>query len=293
MRLSSKSCWHHHCLHKPGSEPGLSMRWTRKLGPLRLVVERTTCVVRASTTRDVLINAANESLAGAQLPYFPRGGPCPPPLPEGLGNNANSWGALETGPGFVFREQAVDGVVTSLGGKALRDLCARARPHGFGAGSAVATAAPGLPFETVVHAVAPFWESPSWRADLLRAYQKAFALAAARDVATPLLGAGARGAPVADAAAAAAEAVAAAASASRPPKSVSFGVADDEAFDALVRNCGLYYYRTRTVFTPEGERDVGLRFSRRSQRIGGGRGFFEASGCPRQRAKFGGGDRCA
>ena len=138
---------------------------------------------------------------------------------------------------FVFREQAVDGVVTSLGGKALRELCARARPDGFGAGDAVATAAPGLPFETVVHAVAPFWESPAWRADLLRVYQSAFALAAARDVATPLLGAGARGAPVADAAAAAAEAVAAAASAPRPPKSVSFGVADDEAFDALVRNC--------------------------------------------------------
>ena len=98
----------------------------------------------------------------------------------------------------------------------------------------VATAAPGLPFETVVHAVAPFWESPSWRADLLRAYAAAFALAAGRDVATPLLGAGARGAPVADASAAAAEAVAAAASAPRPPKSVSFGVVDDVAFDALV-----------------------------------------------------------
>ena len=218
------------------------MRWTRKLGPLRLVVERTTCVVRASKTKDVLINAANEPLAGAQLPYFPRGGPCPPPLPEGLGNNANSWGALETGPGFVFREQAVDGVVTSLGGKALRDLCARARPDGFGAGDAVATAAPGLPFETLVHAVAPFWESPSWRADLLRAYAAAFALAAGRDVATPLLGAGARGAPVADAAAAAADAVAAAASAPRPPNSVSFGVVDDVAFDALVRNCACLYY---------------------------------------------------
>ena len=122
-----------------GTEAAESMRWTRKLGQLSVTVERTTCVVRASKTRDVLINAANESLAGAQLPYFPRGGPCPPPLPEGLGNNANSWGALETGPGFVFREQAVDGVVTSLGGPALRDLCARARPNGFGAGDAVAT----------------------------------------------------------------------------------------------------------------------------------------------------------
>ena len=122
-----------------GTEAAESMRWTRKLGQLSVTVERTTCIVRASRTRDVLINAANEALAGAQLPYFPRGGPCPPPLPEGLGNNANSWGALETGPGFVFREQAVDGVVTSLGGKALRDLCARARPDGFGAGDAVAT----------------------------------------------------------------------------------------------------------------------------------------------------------
>ena len=114
------------------------MRWTRKLGQLSVTVERTTCVVRASTTKDVLINAANESLAGAQLPYFPRGGPCPPPLPQGI-DNANSWGALEMGPGFVFREQAVDGVVTNLGGPALRDLCARARPDGFGAGDAVAT----------------------------------------------------------------------------------------------------------------------------------------------------------
>jgi hypothetical protein len=114
------------------------MRWTRKLGQLSVTVERTTCVVRASKTKDVLINAANEALAGAQLPYFPRGGPCPPPLPQGI-DNANSWGALETGPGFVFREQAVDGVVTSLGGKALRDLCARARPDGFAAGDAVAT----------------------------------------------------------------------------------------------------------------------------------------------------------
>ena len=121
------------------------MRWTRKLGQLSVTVERTTCIVRASKTRDVLINAANEALAGAQLPYFPRGGPCPPPLPKGI-DNANSWGALETGPGFVFREHAVDGVVSSLGGKALRDLCARARPDDFGAGSAVATAAPGLPF---------------------------------------------------------------------------------------------------------------------------------------------------
>ena len=169
------------------------MRWTRKLGPLRVVVERTTCVVRASTTKDVLINAANESLVGAQLPYFPRGGPCPPPLPEGLGNNANSWGALETGPGFVFREHAVDGVVSSLGGKALRDLCARARPDGFAAGDAVATAAPGLPFETLVHAVAPFWESVI-DAATRRACAAAFALAAGRDVA-PRLAARARAHP--------------------------------------------------------------------------------------------------
>ena len=37
----------------------------------------------------------------------------------------------------------------------------------FRRGSAV-VAAPGLPFQTVVHAVAPSWESASWRADLLR-----------------------------------------------------------------------------------------------------------------------------
>ena len=210
--------------------------WTRTLGPLRVVVAKTSCVVRASTTTDVLINAANESLAGAQLPYFPKGGPCPPPPPEGL-NNANSWGALETGPGFVFREQAVDGIVTSLGGPALRGLCARALPANFAAGSAVATAAPGLPFETLVHAVAPFWDSPAWRADVRRAYAAAFALAAGRDVATPLLGAGARGAPVPAAAAAAASAVAAIVTTPGPPRSVCFGVLQDAEFDALAEAC--------------------------------------------------------
>ena len=94
--------------------------------------------------------------------------------------------------------------------------------------------APRFTFEpTIVGSSANFHTGTRVR----RSPQSAFALTAARDVATPLLGAGARGAPVADAAAAAAEAVAAAASAPRPPKSVSFGVADDEAFDALVRNC--------------------------------------------------------
>ena len=56
-------------------------------------------------------------------------------------------------------------------------------------------------------------------------------------MATPLLGAGARRVADADAAAAAADARAAAAAAPRSRHSVSFGVADDEAFGALVRNC--------------------------------------------------------
>ena len=145
-----------------------------------------------------------------------------------------------------------------------------------------------------MHAVAPFWESASWRADLLRAYAAAFAIAAGRDVATPLLGAGARGAPVAEASAAAAKAVAAAASAPRFPRSVSFGVVEDEAFDALFRNCACLYSREHERFLHrKGKGTSTCAFRGAPRGSGEGEGSFEASGCPRQRAKFGGGDRCA
>ena len=93
--------------------------WTARVGATTIEVARTDCVVRA-TPAAVLINSANEALDGARLPYFPRGGPCPPPPPAGLEGSANSWGALEVGPGFVFPEQSVDGVVSRLGGAALR-----------------------------------------------------------------------------------------------------------------------------------------------------------------------------
>ena len=88
--------------------------------------------------------------------------------------------------------------------KALRDLCARARPDDFGAGDAVATAAPGPPVpDRRARGGAVLGVRVVARGPAPRLSAAAFALAAGRDVATPLLGAGARGAPVADAAAAA------------------------------------------------------------------------------------------
>ena len=59
----------------------------------------------------------------------------------------------------------------------------------------------------LILAVPPFYASLSWRGQLRNAYSNAFALGPpTRRVATPLLGAGTRGAPVAEAAAVAAEA---------------------------------------------------------------------------------------
>ena len=205
-------------------------------------MERTECVVRCASAR-TLITPANETLVGTALPYFPRGGPCPPPLPRELAGRADAWGALETGPGFVFPAQAVDGVVGVYGGKALREACARlplnASGERCGVGRAVATDAPGaLRFDAVVHAVGPFWATDHWADELRSTYLSALRCADALgagsfDVATPLLGSGARGAPVADAAAVAADAAVAAAGELRGPARLVFGVVDPDAFDAL------------------------------------------------------------
>ena len=86
------------------------------------------------------------------------------------------------------------------------------------------------PLRDSVHAVAPFWGVRVRRADLLRAYAAAFAFAAGRDVATPLLGAGG-GTPVADARAAAERRRRGVGTA---PAKARFGVVDDVAFDASV-----------------------------------------------------------
>merc|ERR1719319_1749262 len=87
-----------------------------------------TCLVTAprsllpssSTSTVAFINPANRSLAGAALPYFPRGGPVPRPPPPGV--QSSQWGGMEAGPGMLYPSQVCDGVVHSLGGRHLRHL---------------------------------------------------------------------------------------------------------------------------------------------------------------------------
>jgi O-acetyl-ADP-ribose deacetylase (regulator of RNase III) len=101
----------------------------------------------------------------------------------------------------------------------------------------------------IVHTVAPFWErvasdggqrgSQLWENGLRNCYHASLSLASEQaehtSVALPLLGAGARGAPLPAACRVAAEAVVqwSAALPPRPPVEVHFGVVAGEALDAL------------------------------------------------------------
>ncbi|KAJ1457096.1 hypothetical protein M885DRAFT_516232 [Pelagophyceae sp. CCMP2097] len=224
---------------------------------LNVSVEKTDCIVRFNKHADVLVCPANEYLCGAVLPYFPRGGPCPPQPPTGA--SANSWGALDVGPGFLFAAQAVDGVVSQCGGKALREACNELpvindKGHRCQVGHAIPTRAAGqlaaFGFKSVVHCVAPFYDDTGWDALLERTYLSAWAASASAagasasagsaSVATPLLGAGARGAPVRAAAAVAARAALKCAAAggincaaAGGPAHIRFAVVDVDAYDAL------------------------------------------------------------
>ena len=172
-----------------------------------------------------LINPANEALIGTARPYFPRGGPVPPRPPPGLEATSRGWGGLDAGPNMLYPAQAVDGLVHQYGGRALKDALAAfpvleerrdAEPVRCRTGSAVLTPSPpSLPFDVLAHTPPPFWPPSAAAAtgddlpascedQLLACFTSALDAvsleAAARGkehawVATPLLGAGARGAP--------------------------------------------------------------------------------------------------
>lgn len=194
--------------------PALRGSWTGRAG-LRVECHLVPDIVRGSPVlarAGALVTPANERLAGTQRSYFPRGGPCPPPPPAGLATS--EWGGMEAGPNMVYPTQCVDGAVHAWGGAGLKEAC-RAAGGRCAVGGAVATPARGRlaeHFSTVVHAVAPFRSDPRWRALLEETYATALRVAVgggARAVALPLLGAGARGAGVEEAAEVAAGAVAA------------------------------------------------------------------------------------
>ena len=195
------------------------------------------CVVRepwgnsvsiSASMRRALINPANEALIGTARPYFPRGGPVPSRPPKGLETSSSGWGGMDAGSRMLYPAQVVDGLVHQHGGRALRDALVAAAPvleevaNGehvrCRVGDAILTAAPpSLPFDVILHTPPPFFPSDSqqpssvkdWESQLASCYISALRLAAlsaaqaGQDrvmLATPLLGAGARGAPTREAA---------------------------------------------------------------------------------------------
>jgi O-acetyl-ADP-ribose deacetylase (regulator of RNase III) len=174
----------------------------------------------AATPLRALANPANEALVGTARPYFPRGGPVPAREPPGLTRSSAGWGGLDAGQHMLYPVQCVDGLVHQHGGRALREMLLAAAPvvieDGGGAGGgdpvrcrigdAVLTEAPpSLPFDVIVHTPPPFWGDAAWEARLAACYSSVLRLgsraalgAGSRSlvVATPIMGAGARGAPV-------------------------------------------------------------------------------------------------
>ena len=171
-----------------------------------------------------LVNPSNEELIGTVLPYFPMAGPPPKDL------FTTSWGGLSAGYGMFYSMQSVDGIVSLHGGAELRKACEALPAHenvelvggggnrsgGYGSvrcpvGSTAITKAFGdaiiKNYSFIIHTVPPLWpgnggskHSLDEAKSLLRScYHNAFVTgfnAGAAIVSSPLIGSGARRAPV-------------------------------------------------------------------------------------------------
>lgn len=190
---------------------------------------------------------SNERLCGTQFAHFPVGGPTP--VAELIGEREippDATGASR----MLYQCESVDGAVTEFSGGA-HEAIVRERvpvlaggdpkyPVRCATGNAVWVPATGALEDVfrrgLVLAVPPFWPgrpTADWRRLLGAAYESAFSLATG-PLATPLLGAGARGAPAEHAAAVATEA--AASFVNNPDSSeanVLFSVQDDDVADIL------------------------------------------------------------
>ena len=184
---------------------------------------------------DTLIVPSNERLCGANFSHFPVGGPTP--LGEYVGERSHPWGTPRTAR-MLYQCESIDGVLSEQFGGVERDVIESVAPVILGdekypvrcrTGDAVGPVPvpPGSlrnVFDRLILSVAPFWPKPpplnshsdsgpslpaDWRRELLSSYLASFAIArgaGSRGCATPILGAGARGAPADRACAVAAEA---------------------------------------------------------------------------------------
>jgi O-acetyl-ADP-ribose deacetylase (regulator of RNase III) len=204
-----------------GIKPQLIYRQT---GPCCRAVEiwKTTCIVtnfgkNSPAACSILINPSNPELTGiSQFPYFPRGGPVPKlSVPRSTStqhhsmHHASTWGGMEAGNGMLYPVSVVDGLVHLHGGWKLQAECKWKRTvsndgEACPVGSAVETSAGedrlSRDFSRVIHTTPPFYKFEKTPVQMLSkcyesALQKAFYCPAGARVATPLLGAGARGFP--------------------------------------------------------------------------------------------------
>lgn len=178
----------------------------RAHGRLRVELWESPCIVMTPPSLgldddacDALVNPANERLQGTLF--------TPSECSSKLRNN------------IIYPPQAVDGIVSELGGAELAAACMalpEVAPGGTrcATGEAVLTPAFGellMSYNKLVHTCAPLYCGDSeWRRATTACYHSAFDVAQDAGlavVASPLLGAGARGAPIRAASNAAAAAV--------------------------------------------------------------------------------------
>ena len=109
---------------------------------------------------------------------------------------------MSAGEGMLYPVESVDGVVTAIGGRALRKLCAEAvaeLPGGrLEPGQAAITLSGGLErsFGYIIHTVPPFASDPDCDELAAACYHSVVALGRRHDIdslALPLLGTGSRG----------------------------------------------------------------------------------------------------
>lgn len=191
----------------------------------RVACSLTPCIVTSPPDGlTALVNPANERLQGTQ--FTPD--ECSRRLPGGLA-------------GIIYPPQVVDGLVSELGGPAM--AAALEEAVGCATGSSVVTPATGeltACFTHIVHTVAPFYGDEQWRERLMSAYVAAWdasCTAGLAGLAVPLLGAGARGAPPAEAAAVAADVAASwRAPVGAPPALLHFCVQDEQVAQSLTEH---------------------------------------------------------
>ncbi|KAI2495710.1 Macro domain [Fragilaria crotonensis] len=202
-------------LYKSGVQPELIHRFTAATSR-SIEIWTTTCIVtnfRKKAT--VLVNPSNPQLSGVKnFPYFPRGGPVPDEIPRSMHKDwqplgfVSQWGGMEVGSGMLYPVSVVDGLVHHLGGWRLQAECrlkaimaknSEACPVGHAVVTSSGSGKLREFYEKIVHTTPPFFryhDNP--QGALGTCYENALHLAfkeGAR-VATPLLGAGARGFPI-------------------------------------------------------------------------------------------------